>query len=142
MKYEVEHVQATSPDAYCAALIAMLTGYSVAQVWSRVLPRLRKQSGWYGRDFVATFQNMGYDCSPRFRAFEYATEYPCLLRYGPTKNEMAQRNLKRPWWNVVVFYDELVYDPRQSCPYTIELLSKYAGGSKITSMMQVWIANR
>ena len=149
-KYEIEHVQAVEPEKYCAALIAMLTGLALDEVWSRLPERLRKNAGWYGRDFVAVFRALGYDCSPRFQKFDPETKYPCLMRFGPTARQLvldrrAERQRTgnptatvRPWWNVWVYYDGLVYEPRYPGPWLFHTMPK---NLKITSMLPVWISD-
>lgn len=153
-KYEIEHVHTAESEKERAALIAMLTGLEMAEVWTRLPARLRKDAGWYGRDFVATFRALGYDCSPRFVKFDPATKYPCLLRYGPSARGLvwARRRKRREsgdptaqlterekhWWNVWVYYDGLVYEPRYPGPWLFHTMGDYI---RVTSMMQVWISN-
>lgn len=153
-KYEVEHVQATEPEKECAALIAMLTGLPLEEVWAKLPARLQKHCGWYSRDFSDTFRRLGYDCSPRFIKFDPDTKYPCLLRFGPTARGLVWRRAwkrretgdptaqlterEKHWWNVWVYYDGLVYEPRYSGPWLFHTMDK---GVRPTSMMQVWISD-
>lgn len=153
-KYEIEHVGPVEPERECAALIAMLTGLDCDEVWSRLPERLQKNCGWYGRDFVATFQQLGYDCSPRFIKFDPDTKYPCLLRFGPSPRGLVwRRNRKRRetgdptaqlterekhWWSGWVYYDGLVYEPRYEGPWLFHTMPKDV---RVTSMLQVWLSD-
>lgn len=133
-KYEMEHQHHPEADDECLVLISMLTGHALEDVRGKVPPRLHKGHGWYGRDFIAAFRELGYDCSPKFKPFEIDTPYPCLMRYGPRKP--ASR--KEDWWSVVVYYDGLVYDPALPEPFALNLFNP---DYKITSMLQVWMSN-
>jgi len=149
-KYEIEHQHNLTPEDECLVLISMLTGYPLEEVREQVEPRLRKAAGWYGRDFIATFRKMGYDCSPKFKPFDKDTPYPCLMRYGPSRMLLARETVERrrekgnpdlkpsPWWNVLVYYDGLVYDLDQPAPFPLHHLNP---DYRITSMLQVWVSN-
>lgn len=153
-KYEIEHVQVAEPEKACAAMVAMLTGLPLDEVWAKLPARLRKNDGWYSRDFIDTFRGLGYDCSPRFVKFDPDTRYPCLLRFGPTARGLVWRRARKRretgdpeaqlterekhWWNVWVYYDGLVYEPRYTGPWLFHTMGKDV---RPTSMMQVWISD-
>ena len=70
------------------------------------------------------------------------------MRYVPTKRALVlERREKRrqtgdpratvtSWWDILVYYDGLVYDPAYRHPYPLERFSPLY---KITTMMQVWV---
>ena len=70
------------------------------------------------------------------------------MRYVPTPRALViERQAKRQatgdpkatvssWWNILVYYDGLVYDPCYREPYA---LAQFTPLYKITTMMQVWV---
>lgn len=134
-KYEIEYVPVDTWDDECLGLIAMLTGYELTELREKLEPRLLKSCGWYARDFRETFTKLGFDCSPRFKAFDPATPYPCLMRFT-WKDEKG-----KDCWSVVVYYDDTVYDPMKGVYHRLAQWQEYYPHCKVTSMMQVWISN-
>lgn len=141
-KYEVEFVSREQGFGHdCYAMLSMLTGYTPTELYHK-LPTELFNRAWWGRDFAQSFRTLGYDCSPKFKKFDPATPYPCLLRFGPTKREIVRRKQageKHPdFWDCYVYYDGLVYSPDEDCVYPLTLFNPV---HKITSMMQVWISD-
>lgn len=156
-KYEMQH-QFAGGDNYAvrlAALVAIVTGLPLWNedgekgVWARLTDRMRQGKGWYSSELPKLFTQLGYNSSADFKTrFDRATPYPCLMRYVPTKRALVlERQAKRretgnpkatvtSWWNILVYYDGLVYDPAHREPYALERFSPLY---KVTSMMQVWV---
>lgn len=159
-KYEMKHRHASENAEYSvrlAALVAIVTGLPVwnvageTGVWAQLPDRMRRGHDWYGKKLALLFASMGYNSSPDFKTrFDRETRYPCLMRYVPTKRALVlERQAHRKatgdpnatvasWWNMLVYYDGLVYDPVQPEPYPLDRFpsSLY----KVTTMMQVWVA--
>lgn len=146
-KYEIEFVsRAEALGNYSLALISMLTGLPADEIAGKIPQRLRKDGGWYGRDFIEVFRQLGYNCSPRFIPFDQNTAYPCLLRFGPREHEVARarRAGEKPpdWWAVIVYYDGLCYDPNGTDEDVVPFhLSRFNPDLKVTSMLQVWMSD-
>jgi hypothetical protein len=157
-KYEMLHRYEGGADfaIRLAALVAIATGLPLWNedgekgVWAQLPDRMRLGKGWYSRELPKLFTELGYNSSPDFKTrFDRDTPYPCLMRYVPTKRALVlERRRKRletgdpkatvtGWWNILVYYDGLVYDPSYREPYPLERFSPLY---KVTSMMQVWVA--
>lgn len=145
--YEIELVRAQPGAGDNLELVATLTGYPLEEIRAKAEPQLLKCSGWYGRDFIATFRALGFNCSQRFVPFDHNTDYPCLMRYQPTKRQMVREGIKHPWWNVMVYYRGRVYDPHYGI-YAMHRTDAAALGLpewwnheayRVTSMIQVWM---
>ena len=126
MKYEIDYVR--FPGKYFESEIAMLTGLTLEEI----LPVTSKIKRWSGSAFVKIFQQLGYNCNPRFKKFEKDTEYPCMMR-------SHNRFHKEGYWYGFVYYDGIVYDLYQDQKITWAEWNECYPHLRVTSMLQVWI---
>ena len=126
MKYEIEMV--AFPDHYCESFIASLTGHDLQEI----LVAADGVKVWRGREWIRTFRALGFNCNPRFKAFDPETPYPTLLR---TKDPEDKK-----YWHPYIYNDGKIYHIHWDQEgITIDQWIKLNPGWRITSMLQVWI---
>jgi hypothetical protein len=122
--YEIDW-QRTHPNHHYE-MIAILTGLS----FEEIIDASPKYDRWYGRDFVKTFQKLGFNTNERFVKFHPATDKPCMLR-------LVDIDKTKSGWYAWAYCDGLVAD--NGSAYNLELWKTFYPDLRITSMLQVWI---
>lgn len=105
--------------------IAILTGHDIITI-RQASP---EKDAWSPRDFVKTFEKLGFNTSERFIKFNPETDKPCIIR-------MPDQVDKGHWFGAV-YYSGWVYLGNYE-RWKIEQFLK-ANNLHVTSMLQVWI---
>lgn len=123
-KWELDFVN--NPCHYLQRLVAMISGYYIQEV----IEVISKDDGWRAKDFIQTFNKLGYQCDERFNKFKPDVDSPVLLR-AKIFNDPSH-------WFVCVYCQGRCYIPGDGI-YSIEEFENKYHDLKITSMLRVFL---